>query len=132
MFVLSCKRDICDIFIKILSEQLSKKEIGYEFSLCPVTLLPNSLSIGNRVFFASSDEGLSDRVINTERFIHRDIKGEKSRLSSLSKLAKKTFLEASSCLYTVGDLHDSLEEVYKSAMDFERNDEVLEKICKLL
>ncbi len=74
---------ISSIFMEALKSSLDEKRIAHSYSLCPISLIPSSISIQDSVLFEEPENGASCRIINTSRFISPEIKSEKRKLDAL-------------------------------------------------
>ncbi len=72
-------------------------------------------------------EGL--RMVRCRRFIDSDIiKSQKQRIKADKKIVFSLMAQAQGALISAKILHDELEEIYKSAMDFNKSEEIRDRI----
>ena len=71
-----------------------------------------------------------DRVIHSKRFMTDGISGHKRKLDFNRKVAYELLLESITCLKSAKSIHDELEKIYISAMDFNAFNEYAEKLKK--
>lgn len=74
---------------------------------------------------------LPDRRIHAKRFMDTEaLRRHKKRLSFNQKAAAQMVHQASAVLAENKELHDEMESIYLSAMDFSRMDEMLERVVE--
>ena len=84
------------------------------------------------IAFVTSDkmtqfDAQNAKAVNLEKFISEDIDFESKQCVSASKIRKICLEEAFSALRDAKALHDDLEDIYISAMDFEGLDKMIAK-----
>ena len=129
---LSDKYFISDIFLELLKNSAIDKGLGGSFSMEPLTLTPASAEFDGGSFFSDLSLPDCDRTINLSSFVSPDIQSEKKRLGGLHKMGKEVFGKALGYLESAGEFHAMLEDFYKKAMDFDKNEELLERLCERL
>ena len=72
------------------------------------------------------------RAVNLNRFMREDIEFEKKFSVSAAKLLKICLDEAIASLRIAKSLHDDLEDIYISSMDFAALDKLTEEYCKII
>ncbi len=110
------------LFMETLRLELEEKRISHTVSILPICRTVNSVSLDRYgICFVVSYRDSSERKINTSRFI---LEGKEKSLKGEMRLAGKCEKE---CLETAlvklaeaAEAHFALEEIYKSAMDFDR------------
>ena len=109
---------VSHIFLDLVKEKLDKKGVGFDFSRSPIFDKTDALLLrADRVAFLplASDAG---KIINTERFIRKSVKVEKEDIKQLRLISSAAVKMAEKKLSVIGELHDELEKIYISAMDF--------------
>ncbi len=109
----------------------------------PLTLSPSPLSPSildamaipsAKMYFCSvgdSDADIYHKVINTERFlIESRLRDIKPTLRALSRLEKSATEASVKMLEKAKGYHFALEDIYVSAMDFEKKEQIQEKLIK--
>ena len=131
-YKLSDKYFISDIFLELLKNSAIDKGLGGSFSIEPLTITPASVEFEGGSFFSDLSSPECDRTINLSSFVSPDIRSEKKRLGGLHKMGKEVFGKALYYLESAGEFHAMLEDIYKEAMDFDKNEELLERLCERL
>ncbi len=109
---------ISHIFLDTLKEKFEKKLIGFDFSSSPIFGKTDAILLrGEGVAFLPTANDPS-RIINTERFILRSITTEKDDIKQLRLISSAAIKMAEKKLSLIGELHDQLEKIYISTMDF--------------
>ena len=109
---------ISHVFLDALKEKFEKKLIGFDFSSSPIFRRTDAILLrGESVAFLPVADDPS-RIINTERFILKSIAIEKDDVKQLRLISSAAIKMAEKKLAVIGELHDELEKIYISAMDF--------------
>jgi hypothetical protein len=115
--------------IRELIKSLNEMNVGYSYSLSPVTLEPCSVLIGNALAFVSVDHVPKEVcAYNTARFLNDGIKAAKPRLKELEREIRDISEIITEDLTHVGVLHGELEEYYKHAVDYQKLDMLTKKL----
>ena len=88
------------------------------------------------IAFVTSDkwtqfESQNAKTVNLMRFISEDIDFEAKYCASAAKIMKICMEEAFESIHSAKEIHDDLEDIYISAMDFSGLDKLVEKCCEL-
>lgn len=109
---------VSHIFLDLLKEKFEKKSVGFDFSRSPIFGRTDAILLrGERAAFLPIASDTS-KIINTERFIRKSITSEKDDIKQLRLISSAAVKMAEKKLSQIGELHDELEEIYISAMDF--------------
>lgn len=104
--------------------------------ICGLLLPDKSISISvlrpENEHFANTDETeTSPRIISTERFIQKDIfKTVKPHIKRAEKYIDILMQEAENAFIDIRTNHFAIEDIYKDAMDFRKEDEYTKKLIK--
>ncbi len=133
-FVIEDKYNVSYILLSLIYEKLKAKNLDATVSFSPDIpeqidgIYVNSLKMSFTIGTSKSD---SDKVINTCRFINKDgIKAHKKRLHFMKTAYESVTKEALLYLASVKPLHEELEKIYISSMDFVKKEKMTEKLCK--
>lgn len=142
-YFISDRCGIAPILLRNISKKLS--EIGCrtvigigapDNEICGLLLPDKSVSITvlrpENESFANSDKSETvPRVISTERFIHKDIfKALRPRIKRSEKYTEILMQETETAFTEIRTNHFAIEDIYKSAMDFRKEDEYTKKLLK--
>ena len=136
LWLIKDSRHIGGIFLSTLLSELKALCCEIWVSQTPLLeieaiYLPNcGIAITN-----SNDERKNSKIINTERFIiSKEFSAKRTTLKFLFNLQKELYKKVNELFSEIKKIHFTLEEIYKSAMDFsfseEISKEILEKIDK--
>ena len=109
---------VSHLFLDLIKEKLEKKGVGFDFSRSPIFDKTDAIllrSEGVAFLPVASNVG---KIINTERFIRSSIAVEKEDIKQLRLISSASVKMAEKKLSVIGELHDELEKIYISAMDF--------------
>lgn len=133
-FVITDRYNTAHILLSAIYEKLKEKKQDITVSFSPDQpdrldgIYINTLNISFTVGDVISN---TDKVINMSRFINKDgIKAHKKRLKFMNTAYNSVIKEALSYLSSVRILHEQLEEIYISSMDFAKKEKMTEKLCK--
>ena len=122
------KWGISGIFLDALKENFEKRSIGFDFSRSPIFGKTDAILLRNEgvAFLPVAND--PSRIINTERFILKSISVEKDDIKELRLISSAAVKMAEKKLSLIGELHDELEKIYISAMDFKALGELTKRI----
>ena len=133
-YVIEDKYNISHILLSLIYEKLKEKGHNITVSYSPDIpehidgIYINSLKIS---FTVGTPQSEDDKVINMCRFINKDgIKTHKRRLNFMKSAYESVIKEALLYLANVKPLHEELEKIYISSMDFGKKEKMTEKLCK--
>ena len=133
-FVIKDKYNTAHILLSLIYEKLKEKRQDIAVSFSPDIpdqidgIYVNSPKISFTVGDGESDD---DKIINMSRFINKEgIKSHKKRLHFMKSAYESVIKEALLYLASVKTLHDELEKIYISSMDFAKKEKMTEKLCK--
>ena len=109
---------VSHIFLDLVKEKLEKKGVGFDFSRSPIFNKTDALLLrADKAAFLPAASDVS-KIINTERFVRKGVKSEKEDIKQLRLISSAAVKMAEKKLSVIGELHDELEKIYISAMDF--------------
>ncbi len=98
------------------------RDYGLDMTVAPSPLLPEH---AEAVYFESSgvlyilSENDGDETVNSKRFVNNEkLKEIRGKLRFSEKIKETLISEAERSLHETGVIHEKIEEIYKSAMDF--------------
>jgi len=136
VFVIRDKYGVSSSVLSILKDKFIDRGFDvYEFRFPLEPEIISHIAVPElNIAFVTSDklthfDTENGKSVNLNRFMSDDIEFEKKYSTSASKLMKICLEEAIEALRTAKALHDDLEELYISAMDFAALDKLTEKYC---
>ena len=133
-FVIVDRYNTSHILLSVIYEKLKEKDHDMTVSFSPDIpeqidgIYLNDQKISFTVGITASD---GDKIINMCRFINKEgIQTHKKRLKFMDTAYNSVIKEALSYLSSVRVLHEQLEEIYISSMDFAKKEKMTEKLCK--
>lgn len=120
-------------FINAIKEAAKQRDIPVFISTSPLyPSTPNAIFMpDNKISFRIGEPNPDDKIINIKRFCNNEIlKNYKNRLRFLKNSSNDLLSGAVATLAEIGKLHNELEQIYISAMDFERKEEFTKGIIK--
>lgn len=142
------KTGVCDehgsayIFMNSLKEALIKKRVPFYYSLdtllpyrCEAILTSDGRYFGISGKMADTDRGNYDKLINMKRFICADkLRDVRGKLRLCEKIRGTLDDEAQRLIAEAGAVHDKLESIYRTAVDFDglraETDDMIKRIIK--
>ncbi len=134
-FVLSDPARIAPVVLSSLRRALSDAGSSVLLSYSPLdTGNLNGIYIKDeRVSFTVIGELESDAVINTDRFLDRDIYREnRTKIRYLRKSAEAMVNSAVETMQLIYRLHSEVEKIYSAAMDFGAKEKYTQKLIKTI
>ncbi len=139
VFVIRDRYGISFSALKILKDKFIDKGFDvYEFRFPLEPEYISHIAVPElNIAFVTSDklthfDSENSKSVNLSRFLRDDIEFEKKYSASAAKLMKICLEEAIEALRTAKALHDDLEELYISAMDFASLDKLTEEYCNMI
>ncbi len=133
-FVIIDRYNTAHILLSVMYEKLKEKcqDITVSFSPdIPEQIDGIYLNFHKISFTVGTPRSDSDKVINMYRFINKEgIKSHKKRLKFMNTAYNSVIKEALSYLSSVRVLHEQLEEIYISSMDFAKKEKMTEKLWR--
>lgn len=133
-FIIKDKYNTSHILLSLLYEKFKEKKQDITVSFSPDIpeqldgIYLNSLKISFTVGCSCTE---SDNVINMSRFINNEeLRSCKKRLRFMKTAYDSVTKEALLYLSAVKPLHEELEKIYISSMDFDKKEKMTSKLCK--
>ena len=134
-FVLNDPSRIAPVVLSSLRRALSDAGCSVLLSLSPLdTGNLNGIFLKDEgVSFTAVGEAESDAVINTDRFLDRDIYREnRTKIRYLRKSAEVMINSAVETMQRIYNIHSEIEKIYAVAMDFGAKERYTQKLIKTI
>jgi hypothetical protein len=138
LYVVEDCRGVAQYLMAALGEEIQKKRLAVRISHDPVEpeILDGMFLCESGIAFAvcRGDEcPLPKKRIRMRRFVDTSkMKPVRERLNYAERMRRATYAGAIESLERVGEIHFRLEEIYTTAMDFERKEKFTKEFCASL